>query len=158
MSGKPGQQTDVDITKVTPQQLVQLSKSIEQEVEVLTQSYSQLVSATNKFHDSRLVLNYLKERAGGREIMVPLTSSLYVPGIMEDNNKVMLEVGAGYFIEENIDKAREYCERKSKSLQDNGQKVGEIIQVKKVQLGKIETEYQKRVQAAQSQMAQPQKA
>ena len=145
MSGKPGQQTDVDITKVTPQQLVQLSKSIEQEVEVLTQSYSQLVSATNKFHDSRLVLNYLKERAGGREIMVPLTSSLYVPGIMEDNNKVMLEVGAGYFIEENIDKAREYCERKSKSLQDNGQKVGEIIQVKKVQLGKIETEYQKRV-------------
>lgn len=137
---------------------MQLSKSIEQEVEVLTQSYSQLVSATNKFHDSRLVLNYLKERAGGREIMVPLTSSLYVPGIMEDNNKVMLEVGAGYFIEENIDKAREYCERKSKSLQDNGQKVGEIIQVKKVQLGKIETEYQKRVQAAQSQMAQPQKA
>ena len=158
MSGKPGQQTDVDITKVTPQQLVQLSKSIEQEVEVLTQSYSQLVSATNKFHDSRLVLNYLKERAGGREIMVPLTSSLYVPGIMEDNNKVMLEVGSGYLIEENIDKAREYCERKSKSLQDNGQKVGEIIQVKKVQLGKIETEYQKRVQAAQSQMAQPQKA
>jgi prefoldin alpha subunit len=38
--------------------------------------------------------------------MVPLTSSLYVPGVMEDNNQVLLEVGAGYFIEENIDKAR----------------------------------------------------
>lgn len=64
--------------------------------------------------------------------MVPLTSSLYVPGIMEDNNKVMLEVGAGYFVEENVDKAREYCERKAKTLQENGTKVGEIIQVKKV--------------------------
>ena len=95
--------------------MTQLAKSIEQEIEVLTQSYSQLVSATNKFHDSRLVLNYLKERSQGKEIMVPLTSSLYVPGIMEDNSKVMIEVGAGYFIEESIDKAREYCERKSKT-------------------------------------------
>lgn len=43
MSGsaaKSGTPVDVDITKVTPQQLVQLSKSIEQEIEVLTQSYS----------------------------------------------------------------------------------------------------------------------
>lgn len=31
--------------------------------------------------------------------MVPLTSSLYVPGVMKDNDKVLVEVGAGYFIE-----------------------------------------------------------
>ena len=150
MSGTPKQPTDVDVTKITPQQLVQLSKSFEQEIDVLTQSYSQLVSAVNKFHDSRLVLNYLKERAHGKEIMVPLTSSLYVPGIMEDNNKVLVEVGAGYFVEENIDKAKEYCERKAKTLQENGNKVGEIIQVKKVQLGKVETEYKKRLDAMQA--------
>ena len=113
---KGGQPVDVDITKVTPQQLVQLSKSIEQEFELLTQSYSQLVSATNKFHDSKLVLNYVKERSGGKEMMVPLTSSLYVPGRMDDNEKIMLEVGAGYFLEENVDKARAYCERNTKQL------------------------------------------
>jgi prefoldin alpha subunit len=129
MSGqaKGGQPVDVDITKVTPQQLAQLSKSIEQEIDVLTQSYSQLVSATNKFHDSKLVLNYLKERSHGKEIMVPLTSSLYVPGVMEDNNKVLVEAGAGYFIEETVNKAKDYCERKAKSLQENANKVGEII-------------------------------
>ena len=124
----------------------------------MTQSYSQLVSATNKFHDSKLVLNFVKERAGGKEMMVPLTSSLYVPGRMDDNEKVMVEVGAGYFVEENIDKARQYCERKSKQLQENATKVGEIIQVKKVQLGKIETEYKKRMESLQSQMAAQQKA
>ncbi len=123
---------------------------------MLTQSYSQLVSATNKFHDSKLVLNYLKERAWGKEIMVPLTSSLYVPGRMDDNNKVMIEVGAGYFIEEGVDKSREYCERKAKALQENANKVGEIVQVKKVQLGKIDTEYKKRLEALQGQMP-PQK-
>jgi prefoldin subunit 5 len=35
---------------------------------------------------------------------------------MDDNEKIMLEVGAGYFLEENVDKARAYCERKSKQL------------------------------------------
>ena len=37
--------------------------------------------------------------------MVPITSSLYVPGRMEENNRVLVEVGAGYFIEENSNKA-----------------------------------------------------
>jgi prefoldin alpha subunit len=45
------------------------------------------------------VLNYLKERTLGKEIMVPLTSSLYVPGVMEENERVLVEVGAGYFVE-----------------------------------------------------------
>lgn len=58
-----------------------------------------------KFNDSKIVLGYLKEKANQKDIMVPLTSSLYVPGRMEDNNKVLVEVGAGYFIEESTGKA-----------------------------------------------------
>ncbi len=90
------------------------------------------MTAVNKFNDSKLVLNYLKEKSQGKEIMVPLTSSLYVPGRMEENDKVLVEVGAGYFIEESASKAREYCERKSKQLNENGAKVAEIIQIKKL--------------------------
>ena len=63
-----------------------------------------------------MVLSYLKEKASDKEIMVPLTSSLYVPGRMEDNNQVMVEVGAGYFIEQSTGKAVEYCDRKSKQI------------------------------------------
>ena len=59
--------------------------------------------------------------------MVPLTSSLYVPGVMEDNTNVMLEVGAGYFIEKSTDGANEYCERKIKSLTESSGKVGQLI-------------------------------
>jgi len=55
--------------------------------------------------------------------MVPLTSSLYVPGVMQDNNKVLVEVGAGYFIEQTGDKAKTYCDRKIKLLNENGIKV-----------------------------------
>ena len=41
----------------------------------------------------------MEANAQGKEIMVPLTSSLFVPGKMEDHNHVLIEVGAGYFIE-----------------------------------------------------------
>ena len=58
---------------------------------------------------------------------MPLTSSLYVPGIMEQNDRVLVEVGAGYFIEESTERAKEYCEKKIKMLNENGSKVQEIV-------------------------------
>ena len=74
------------------------------------------------------------QRAEGREVMVPLTSSLYVPGVMEDNNNVLVEVGAGYFIEKTTTDASSYCDRKAKSLTDSMNKVGQLISQKKMQL------------------------
>ncbi len=96
----------------------------------------------------------METNAQGKEIMVPLTSSLYVPGRMDDNNHVLIEVGAGYFIEKDIRQALEYCDRKSKTLQESGQKVTEIIQHKKMQLGKVQVEFQKRVDAMQAMAAE----
>ena len=54
---------------------------------------------SRKFKDSKEVLAYLKEYGTGKEVMVPMTSSLYVPGVMEDTDNVLVEVGASYFIE-----------------------------------------------------------
>lgn len=32
-------------------------------------------------------------------MLVPLTASLYVPGTLDDADKVLVDVGTGYFIE-----------------------------------------------------------
>ena len=85
--------------------------------------------------------------------MVPMTSSLYVPGVMEDNSNVLVEVGAGYFIEKNTADASSYCERKIKGLTDSSTKVGQLIQAKKLHLNQVNEEYEKRVKAIQEQMA-----
>mgnify|MGYP001109546894 CR=1 FL=1 len=52
-----------------------------------------------KFQESKEVLVYLQNYGKDKEVMVPLTSSLYVPGVMEDTDNVLVEVGASYFIE-----------------------------------------------------------
>ncbi|RVW51405.1 putative prefoldin subunit 5 [Vitis vinifera] len=35
----------------------------------------------------------------GKKMLVPLTASLYVPGKLDDADKVLVDVGTGYFIE-----------------------------------------------------------
>lgn len=35
----------------------------------------------------------------GKKMLVPLTASLYVPGTLDDADKVLVDVGTGYFIE-----------------------------------------------------------
>ena len=125
---------EVDITKIAPQQLSELGKAIEEEIRQLSTHYQQLVAAVKKFTESKSALNFMSGRGKNKEILVPLTSSLYVPGVMEENEKVLLEVGAGYFIEKDNKGAAEYCDRKQKALQENTHKVGELIQHKKQQL------------------------
>ena len=87
-----------------------------------------------KFQESKEVLGYLQNYGKDKEVMVPLTSSLYVPGVMEDTENVLVEVGASYFIEQHTEKAQEYCTRKHSVLSENAKKINEIIQVKKVQM------------------------
>ena len=74
--------------------------------------YQQLIAAIRKFNESKGVLAYTEKFAAGKEIMVPLTSSLYVPGVMSEDKNVLVEAGAGYFIERPIDKALAYVVRK----------------------------------------------
>jgi prefoldin alpha subunit len=93
-----------------------LGKAIEEEVKQLSVHYQSMIQAIRKFSDSKGVMNYTDKFAQGKEIMVPLTSSLYVPGILADDNCVLIEAGAGYFIERPIDKAIEYLDRKQKTL------------------------------------------
>lgn len=62
--------------------------------------------------------------------MIPLTSSLYVPGQIDDIEHIIVELGAGYFAEHTIDGASKYCDRKIGFLNDSIKKVGEIIDVK----------------------------
>ena len=96
------------------------------------------MAGTKKFEDSKAALKYMKEYAQDKELMVPLTSSLYVPGVMEDPENVLVEVGASYFIEQRNVAAQDYCTRRHDMLLGNARKVNEILQVKKVQMQKVQ--------------------
>lgn len=45
-------------------------------------------------------------------LQVPLTQSLYVPGKIVEADKMMVDVGTGYYVEKDQQKTTEFLERK----------------------------------------------
>lgn len=55
--------------------------------------------------------------------MTPLTESLYAPGQIVDANKILVELGAGFFVEKNSKDAIKVLERKGKIVDANSENV-----------------------------------
>ena len=96
------------IETLSPQELVDIQKQLESDLQSLRQSFDGMKLAGSKFQESKAVVASLASDVEDKEIMIPLTSSLYVPGKIADKEKVIVEVGAGYFIEMNLQKGGEY--------------------------------------------------
>ncbi|KAH0545002.1 hypothetical protein FGG08_000928 [Glutinoglossum americanum] len=101
----------VDLTSLTLPQLSSVKKQLDDELEHLTSSFTKLRAAQVKFQECLRTIkagvdDKMKELSHGRElktigksILVPLTTSLYVPGTMADTENVIVDVGTGYYVE-----------------------------------------------------------
>ncbi|KAJ0069123.1 hypothetical protein NL108_018149, partial [Boleophthalmus pectinirostris] len=69
------------------------------ETEFLTSSIGQLKVVQTKFVEAKDSLNVLNQNNKGKELLVPLTSSMYVPGRLNDVEHVLIDVGTGYYVE-----------------------------------------------------------
>jgi len=102
----------IDLTKLSLQQLGQLKQQLDQELTVFQDSLQTLKIAQSKFQESGSCLDKVTPEAKGKEILVPLTDSMYVPGRMADTGSVLVDIGTGYFVEKNIEDAKDYFKRR----------------------------------------------
>lgn len=96
----------VDVTTLSVPQLRTLQSRFNSELEQLTNSHTKLRAAQAKFRDCVRTINDgvigKKPNSGGSAdstILVPLTSSLYVKGKLADREKVIVDVGTGFYVE-----------------------------------------------------------
>ena len=61
--------------------------------------------------------------------MVPLTASLYCPGKIRDVNKVLIELGTGFFVERTAKEAATFLDRRIRLVDANSENVMKVIQV-----------------------------
>ena len=127
---------EVPLDKLTIDQLNYLGKQINQEISNYSSYYSSLKIALNKFLDNKEYIKDLRNYQD-KEILVPMTSSLYIPGKYSDVNRLMVEIGANFFIETNIDKADKFCDRKIESIKKNMDQIDWLIQNKNVQMNAV---------------------
>lgn len=115
-----------------------LSEQLESDVNQLTESLANLQKAVGRYHTSGRALEGMSEETEGKEMLVPLTSSLYVPGKLGDVSHVLLDVGTGYFLEKSPADGVDYCKRKVQLVRDNMEKLIEVISQKRKQATQVQ--------------------
>jgi prefoldin alpha subunit len=121
-----GTSGSINIDSMSIDQLNSVKQQQEARLEHFTVQYQQLRAVSARLSTARASLSSMPASNGsgdGREIMIPLTESLYAPGKIVDPNKVLVELGAGFFVEKNTKDAIKVLERKGKLVDANSENV-----------------------------------
>jgi len=65
---------------------------------VFQDSLETLKVTQQKLHESGECLKKVTPESKGAQVLVPLSSSMYVPGQLSDVENVMVDVGTGYYV------------------------------------------------------------
>ncbi|XP_076923919.1 prefoldin subunit 5-like [Bidens hawaiensis] len=120
-----------ELEKMSVEQLKSIKEQSDMEVNLLQDSLNNIRTATNRLDLASIALNDLSQRPQGKKMLVPLTASLYVPGTLDDADKVLVDVGTRYFIEKTMEEGKNYCERKINLLKPNYDQLLEMTSKKK---------------------------
>ncbi|OAL33790.1 hypothetical protein AYO20_06966 [Fonsecaea nubica] len=149
-------QTPVDITTLSVQQISALQARLSQELEHLSTSYQRLRAAQSRFRDCiRSIQDGVQGRSGDTPLLIPLTTSLYVPGTLAAPKSpssastsstmkpskpptVMVDVGTGFFVEKTPADATKFYQGKVEELTKNLQDIEKVVSGKTESLRVVE--------------------
>ncbi|KAK1658567.1 prefoldin [Colletotrichum godetiae] len=141
----------INLETLDTQQLSQVKKQLEEELEHLTNSFNQLHSAQSRFREC---LRCVKARPGARDgnksVLVPLTNSLYVRGELSDPKHVIVDVGTGFYVEKDTESAERFYEAKVQNLMNNIQDLEVIVQRKTMNVRSVEDVLRQKVLQSQA--------
>ncbi|KAH7366476.1 hypothetical protein KP509_18G080100 [Ceratopteris richardii] len=111
------------IEKLSLDQIRQVKEQVDSEVSLLQDSIANIRTAASRFESAYKSVNNISAYTPGQTLLVPLTASLYVPGTIANVDKLLIDIGTGYYVEKTMDATKEYCERKLNFLKANHDKL-----------------------------------
>jgi prefoldin alpha subunit len=85
-----------------------------------------------------------------KPLLVPLTSSLYVPGTLADSDNVIVDIGTGFYVEKSTDDAEKFYTSKIEELGKNIKDLENIVNGKANNLRVVEEVLRQKVLADQT--------
>lgn len=146
----------VQLETLPPQQLMELREGINNDIQRMGEGIQTLSRATGTFANTKRAVEELGASAEGQAIMLPLTSSLYVPGEIADVTSVMVDIGTGYYVEMSVSAAKDYCERRMKTLQDDVQGITTNLRERQNMLMHVQSILAEKMQLQRQAQAQAQ--
>jgi prefoldin alpha subunit len=123
-------------------QLNQLREQQESQLQALTSRFAQLRGAAARLQASDQAVLELGPSSESKEVMVPLTSSLYVPAKILDPNKLLVELGTGFYAQKTVKECSAFLQRKLRLVDQNSENITVAIQNARQNLESINTAMQ----------------
>ncbi|RLN64662.1 hypothetical protein BBJ29_001779 [Phytophthora kernoviae] len=142
-------QNEVNLMDLPLEQLNSLKGQLEKELQQLTASFGGLREAQSRFTESKDALNSLAASNLDKQVLVPLTASMFVPGKLSNKEEVLVDVGTGYFVEQSVEKAGQFMDRKVEFLQSNTDQLKTVIESKRNMMEAVLMVMQQKMQEAQ---------
>ncbi|XP_046824478.1 prefoldin subunit 5 [Vespa velutina] len=120
------QMQQIDISNLNFQQLVHLKQQMDQELNVFQDSLHKLKLAQSRFLESGSCLEKITPKVQGKEILVPLTGSMYVTGKLANTNNVLVDIGTGYYAQKSIQDAKEYFKGRVEYVTEQMEKIQQV--------------------------------
>ncbi|KAH3686618.1 hypothetical protein WICPIJ_002417 [Wickerhamomyces pijperi] len=147
-------QRKIDITQLDPQQLSQLQSQFESELTHFQTSLQALQVASVRYKECISNITQLQVPSTNTEILVPLSSSLYVPGKIKNNDLYLVDIGTGYYVEKSSKDAVKFYEGKVKQLELDHSKLVGIVNEKQSTLQRVRLVLREKVMLLQQQQQQ----
>ncbi|KIW11935.1 prefoldin, alpha subunit [Exophiala spinifera] len=157
------QQGGVDVSTLSVQQLSALQARLSQELEHLSSSYQRLRAAQSRFRDCiRSIKDGIQGKSGETPLLIPLTTSLYVPATLAsstdpspDSGKsskpsVLVDVGTGFFVEKSPEDGISFYKGKVDDLTKNLVEIEKAVGAKNENLRVIEDVLRQKMLAEQA--------
>ena len=140
----------VKLDALTVTELRTLKQRMEEDLRVFLQTETNFVELQKKYSASKVLVDSLiKTEDKPQQVMIPLSSSLFIPGQIKDKNRFIVDIGTGYFAERDAKQTMEYCDQTNEVIATNLQGVRAEIQKKKTFLDQININLQKTVLKSQ---------
>ncbi|TGZ60268.1 hypothetical protein CRM22_008638 [Opisthorchis felineus] len=120
----------VNISDLSIPQLQELTRQYEQKIQLITASVQQLKALQGQFASSKSCLKEFTPESQNGDILVPLTSTLCVPGKLTDTAHVIVDVGTGYYSEMTIEQAEEHFNRRIEYIDKHIQEIAPVLEEK----------------------------
>ncbi|KAI9655074.1 MAG: subunit of tubulin prefoldin [Trizodia sp. TS-e1964] len=129
----------IELTTLSMPQLSAVKKQLDDELEHLTNSFAKLRAAQAKFRDCvKAIADGISPDTAGKIILLPLTTSLYVPGKIVDTEHVIVDIGTGFYAEKTTKDATDFYNIKVEELAGNLRDLETVVQGKSTSLRAVE--------------------
>uniref|UniRef100_A0A915Q1W1 Exosome complex component RRP45 n=1 Tax=Setaria digitata TaxID=48799 RepID=A0A915Q1W1_9BILA len=152
-----GEKQAIPIADLGVDQLTFLQRQLDQEIGFLTESLKELKIFESKFVTSEESVSNVAKIPSDGEILIPLTESvmldfqMYIPAKIADSTNHLIEIGTGYFVEMNTEKALDYFKRKQAFLKKQMEVIEGVLPEKYRARNAIVDNLQKKINAYCSQ-------